>query len=1052
MSRRGSPRQLLRWLIPIAAVAVVLPTQDAESQVRNSRITGIVTDSDTKLPIPGVTVRVNGTTTAATSGEDGRYVITAPFSGVYTITARRIGYGERQIDNIRFVLDSVQTFNIELAVNQLRLNQVTVSATVDPTSGTKTPYTVDKLTRADLPVPTTTSAAGALIGKVAGANVTRASGAPGSGVFIQLRTPVSQFKNNSPLFVVDGVFLNSTQSVTTQDMEAMDIETIEVIKGAAAAALYGSRAASGVIAITTARGNNLALGQTQFTLRTEYGQDFIANGIEKPTGHQFLINDQGQYINTAGEVVSRVDRVVQPNGIMENSYIDPIYNHVDQFFKPGNFNTQTLTLQQNSASTNFTLSFTRNQQPGVIEGSNGFNRQTMRLNLDHRIKEKLSIGASVSYTRSTNDPSQVDFLQLYRQNVDVNLQQPDSLGRFKYAIIPDPLYAATNPFYRQVYQQSQTNRTRTNLNLNAQYRPYRWLTLTSDIGFDRGDLESTAYVPRGQFALNGEDLTTGSLSITSDITTGVVATTGVTLTKAFGDLTARWTTRGQTEREVAPDLFGSGTEFTVSGVKRLNVATNRNSTSAITDRRTNAVLSTVAFDYADKYIVDGLVRREGSSLFGPDNRWNTFFRVAGAWLINEESWFNVGFLDLFKLRYSYGTAGTRPAFSDQYEVLAVSTGAVVRDALGNRLIEPEISTEQEVGLDMIINQRVSASLVYVSNITDGNLIAVPVAALAGYNTQWQNVGTVTGNTIEATIQANLLNNPGGFQWDVLFTGDRTRNFIGEFGRTCYTDGPINRCDGIRLGQYFGQNLVQNTEQLRPVHRTSGAANSQFQVDNNGWLVPVGEGNNWNEGKSKNLWGTTVRIDGINYAWGRPFVEIDSTSPNASVKRSLIADFPGQFNFGFGNTFRYKGVRLYTLFNGRIGGEVYNNVRQNLMATGDAMEVDQRGVPDELQKPVTYYSAGVAGNNNFWMRNFVEDGTFARLQELAFGYLFDSRRHPWIGKIGATRIQADIIGRNVLTLTGYSGLNVEARNGALYNVDSQVYPLTTTWTAAFTVTF
>lgn len=1050
MSRRGSPGQLLRWLVPIAAVAVALPSQDVQSQVRNSRITGVITDVESKLPIPGVTVRVNGTTTAATTGDDGRYVITAPFSGVYAITARRIGYGERQVDNIRFVLDSVQTFNFELSVNQLRLNQVTVSASVDPTSGNKTPYTVDKLTLADMPVPTTTSAAGMLVGKVAGANVTRASGAPGSGVFIQLRTPVSQFKSNSPLFVIDGVFLNATQSVTTQDIEALDIETIEVIKGAAAAALYGSRAASGVIAITTARGGNLQLGQTQFTLRTEVGQDRIQKGLDKPTGHNFLINEQGQYLNLAGQVVPRAQRVPQPNGIMENSYIDPLYDHVAQFFQPGGFNTQTLTLQQNSAATNFTLSFTRNQQPGIVEGSNGFNRQSMRLNIDHRIKEKLNIGASVSYTRSNNDPARVSFLNFFRQNPDVDLRAPDSLGRYRYAIIPDPLFPATSPFYTQEFVQRDINRTRALLNLNAQYRPYRWLTLTSDIGFDRGDLEDASYIPRGQVSENGEDLSTGTLNITQNVTTGLVATSGVTLTKAFGDLTARWTTRGQTEREVAPGLFGSGTEFTVSGVRRINVANNRNATSFITDRRTNALLSTVAFDYNDKYIVDGLVRREGSSLFGADNRWNTFYRVAGAWLINEESWFNVGFLDLFKLRYSIGTAGSRPAFDDQYEVLAVSAGAVVRDALGNSLIEPEISQEQEVGLDMIISQRISASLVYVSNVTNGNLIAVPVAALAGYNTQWQNVGNVSGNTIEATVQANLLNNPNGFQWDILFTADRTRNFIGEFGRTCYTGGPVNFCDGIRLGQWFGQNLVKTFDQLRPVHRTSGAANSQFQIDDNGFVVPVGAGNNFTDGKAKNLWGTTVRIDNINYAWGRPFMEIDSTS--GALKRDLIADFASQMNFGFGNTFRYKGIRLYTLFNGRLGGEVYNQVRQSLLATSDALEVDQRGKPDELRKPQSYYATGVAQGNGPYLRDFVEDGTFARLQELAFGYLFDARRHPWIGKIGASRIQADIIGRNVLTLSRYTGLNVEARNGALVNLDREVYPLTSTWTAAFTITF
>src|SRR5690606_22386786 len=136
---------------------------------------------------------------------------------------------------------------------------------------------------------------------------------------------------------------------------------------------------------------------------------------------------------------------------------------------------------------------------------------------------------------------------------------------------------------------------------------------------------------------------------------------GVTLMRSFGDLTARWTTRGETQREVNPYLTASGTEFTVSGVKRIDIATNRSSTSSITDRRTNSAISTLALDYADKYVIDALIRREGSSLFGADNRWNSFYRGAASWLINEESWFNVDFLDLFKVRYSVGTAGSRPA-------------------------------------------------------------------------------------------------------------------------------------------------------------------------------------------------------------------------------------------------------------------------------------------------------------------------------------------------------------------------------------------------------
>ncbi|HMS03614.1 MAG TPA: hypothetical protein PKE51_11595, partial [Gemmatimonadaceae bacterium] len=221
------------------------------------------------------------------------------------------------------------------------------------------------------------------------------------------------------------------------------------------------------------------------------------------------------------------------------------------------------------------------------------------------------------------------------------------------------------------------------------------------------------------------------------------------------------------------------------------------------------------------------------------------------------------------------------------------------------------------------------------------------------------------------------------------------------------------------------------------------------VDDNGYVVPVGAGNNYTDGKAKNLWGTTVRIDNINYAWGRPIFQIDSTGQRVVEP---IANFLPAFKFGFGNTFRYKGFRLYTLFNGQLGGDIYNRVKQQLYATSDHVDVDQRGKPDELRKPTSYYATGIADGNSNYAAAFVEDATFARLQELAFGYLFDERRHPWIRKLGASRIQADLIGRNVFTLTNYSGLNVEGSSSALERNDSNVYPLTRTWTGAITITF
>jgi len=208
-------------------LADALSAQQAPTTTtRRARVAGRVTDAASGQPVVGASVQVVGTSVTALTGADGRYIIASSPTGIYSMEARRIGFGNNVTANVRLIADSVITVNFALTTNPLRLSEMVVSATVDPISGYKTPYTVDKLTAKDLPVAPLTSAAGAIIGKVAGATVIAASGAPGSGVNIQLRSPVSQFNSNGPLFVVDGVLLNSTQAVTTQDIESMDIATI----------------------------------------------------------------------------------------------------------------------------------------------------------------------------------------------------------------------------------------------------------------------------------------------------------------------------------------------------------------------------------------------------------------------------------------------------------------------------------------------------------------------------------------------------------------------------------------------------------------------------------------------------------------------------------------------------------------------------------------------------------------------------------------------------------------------------------------------------------
>ena len=1035
------------WLPPALPLAAQQPATPATAASR-ARVAGVVTDAASSQPMAGVTVRLVGTSFAAITGADGRYIIAAT-PGLFNVEARRIGYGVGRQDNLRLIADSVVTLNFRLNDNPLRLQNVVVTGTIEPTQAIKSPYTVAQLTAADLPVPPNMSAAGAIQGKVSGAQIIRGRG-PGAGVNIQLRTPTSQFKTTSPLFVVDGVVLNTQASVTTKDIETMDIATIEVIKGAAAASLYGSLGANGVIAITTNRGNNLALNTTQFSARTEYGFNQFFNVPEKPAYHQFRVGANGQYVNAAGRDTTRRGRVVDPIGFKDKAYIDPLYDGTKSLFRAGGFNTVNLSLSQNLATTNFAITYNRKSEQGVVVNTNGFQQQNVRVNVDHRRGDRFLLNVSAFHSRINEDPVTVSFGNFFGIDRDVDITQRGADGR--YVVLPDSNSTIVNPLYRQYdYEDQDTKRARTLLSANANFKVRPWLTATANYNYDRADRTFEDFIPRGILGTDGQTPTLGLFRRDIDIVQGVNASAGLTYADKFGQLAPRLSVQALVRRETNPYTRSDATDFSVGGVRDLDVGQTRTLVSSFTDRRLQSGIVSANLDYADKLIGDFSVQREGNSLYGPASRWNNWYRGSAAYRMAEEQWWPFASVNEFKVRYSYGNAGSRPDFADQYETVAIAAGGLpTRQSFGNRTLRPEIATEQEFGIDAIVRDRVSLSLVYAMQNTSGNIISIPLPALTGFNTQEQNAGRVRGRTLEATLQAQVLQR-GGFSWEVNAVADRSRSKLVNFGRSCYIDddGIRYRCDGSQLDEMWGGRFVTTLSELPARHSNS---QGQFQVNDDGVVVAVGAGNSWRDGVAKNLWGTTVNIDGVAYAWGRPIFQQDSAG-NAlytQIGRSLPTA-----NFGFGNTFRWKGVRLYGLISGQLGGDIYNNVKQGLYQSTDHVDVVQAGKPDELKKPVQYYTAaqnGLSNNNTGYNSYFVENGTYAKLSELSVQYTIPQRLiGNTIARLGADRATVELLGRNVLLWTNYSGLDPES-GVPVSRVENTNYPPYRSFTLALNLVF
>src|SRR5690606_38205772 len=359
-----------------------------------------------------------------------------------------------------------------------------------------------------------------------------------------------------------------------------------------------------------------------------------------------------------------------------------------------------------------------------------------------------------------------------------------------------------------------------------------------------------------------------------------------------------------------------------------------------------------------------------------------------------------------KLRYSRGTAGGRPNFADRFETFSLQTGGgLTLSTLGNQYLKPEKTTEQEFGVDVIAFDRFSLQLTYAKQVTKDQLIAIPLPSVYGFASQWQNAGTIEGRTYEGMLEARLVNRRD-LRWSVTLVADRSRNRILEYDRPCHSVGLGYHCAGEVLGVMYGNKFLTSHDELPEIHAGSHDA---FQVNDDGLLVPVGFGNSWKDGVSKELWGTTVVIDGVSYAWGRPITLKNEDGTAATVR---IGDSNPDFRWGLSQQLQWRDVTLSVLVDGQVGGDIYNNTKQRMYQYARHRDADQHDKPEERKKPRDYYTSGSAGlyNGNVNVSWFVEDASFTRLREVSLRYRLGADRLGPLARIGVDNATLALIGR------------------------------------------
>ncbi len=1034
--------RLGRWICSGCAAAIlILATHPSLTAQTTGTLTGVVRSAE-GTPISGAQVYLEGLELGNMANEDGRFLILNVPAGTYTAVAEFLGYAQARQENVTVLAGQTTVVNFEMRTQVLGLSELVVTGVTQATSQAMVPFTVSRVGKTEMPVAPKNAMA-AIQGKVAGVNLIKSPN-PGGGVSVLLRTPTSIYRETSPLFVVDGVILAGSSA----DISTLDIESVEVVKGAAAASLYGSRAAAGVINIRTTRGSSLPSEGTRFTVRSEYGASDVPMPIAWAQYHNFLMNGQGQYLDNNGDVVSRALAATTEYGFMDQLYPGKTYDHVNSLFNPGDYFTNSLTVGNNGGETSWLATMSNQHEFGVVRGNDGYKRTDFRLNLDHRMRNDLSMSVSLFHMRSTSEGMYGNvFFDFVQQAPDVNLLQPDPDGT-RYIFQPDEAGIRANPLYMLATQERWSKRLRTMASGDARYNPVGWLGFTVNASYDRSDRPSSTWIPKGVKTPDYPSGNPGYTSRSHGLNDAINASAGANVSHDFGLLRTRATARALIERETAESFSASGDELGVGGVPDLSAAKIPSIGSSASEIRSTGYFVSADVDWDQRYIFSGLVRRDGSSLFGSNERWATYYRTSFAYRMAQETWWPFPQLNEFKLRFSRGTAGGRPSFADQYEVFSIlSGGGLSLSTLGNKNLKPELATEQEFGVDLVALERFSLQLSYATQKTEDQLVAVPLPDLFGFGSQWQNAGTIQGHTYEGTLEARLVEQ-GNLSWTATVVADRSRNKILAYDRPCHFSGIGWRCAGEQIGNAYTEHLLRSLDELA-LHRGGIHANSlsQFQVNDMGLLVPVGEGNNWTDGVAKNLWGTRVTIDGVRYDWGYP-IRLQDADGNDMVQKT--GDFNPDLKWGFSNQVQWGPFSVYALVDGQVGGDVYNATKQRMYQWLRHGDEDQAGKPEELKKPASYYVAGLY-NNNDEIDWFMEDASYVKLREIALRYRLDPTRFGFMARLPIEGVALSIIGRNLYTWTKYSGYDPEIGSPTA-RIDSFDYPIYRTFTFSAEITF
>ncbi|AHM63311.1 hypothetical protein D770_25330 [Flammeovirgaceae bacterium 311] len=978
MNKIFTRHALLLWLF------VMFGALSAWAQGRS--VSGTVTSSTGDEPLPGVAIRVQGTTTGTVTDLDGRYQIQVP-SDAAVLVFSYVGFNTQEI-----TVGNRTTINIKLAEDVETLGEVVVVGygVQEKREVTGSIARVDGDRIAEMPTP---SFEAALQGRAAGVQVIQGSGLAGSGSVIKIRGTSAISASGDPLYVVDGVpitqdnFLGGNRGAMNQNPLATinpeDIESVEILKDAGAAAIYGSRGANGVILVTTKRGKSKK-GTLNFS--TDHGfsgpavkQEFL-NTAELIQLRQEAWENDGNTgpVWLPGFTTAESSSEARAQAIQQALQTNTDW--WDETTRTGYLQEYNLSYSKANERLSTFISGSYSDNESFLKG-NSYERLSGRVNLDANLAKNFKVTLSSSVSRGINNR--------------VDAAWSGGLGQAMSTALPYyPIYNQDGTFFNDGSNPVRTRELldwrvrdlRTISNLTLTYTPIKNLNIRAVGGYDYLDSNDDTFSPA---ELNG--------SANNNANRYKVWTENYTLSlQADYQLqleNSKLTLLGGTEYQ---DKTNNFRDFSVVGIENpiydyedaedAGLNQNRQDIDII---RFFSYFGRATYSIKDRYILQGIARVDASSTFGPDNQTGFFPSVSAAWIVSEEGFMqNISQVSMLKLRGSYGLIGTPPGATNLYRGTYIVEGnnpyagsdVIYPERLPNPGLKWQTTYNTDLGLEFgLFGNRITGELAYYNRLTQDVLVNRANPPSTGFGTYWDNVGEIRNTGVEFEFSSKNL--VGNFSWTTNFNIAHNNNEV------------------LSLGD------------LTPDAAGGGTNDTRVVVG-----YPVGAN-------------YLVRFSGVDPADGLPIwldAEGYQTKEFSLDHRVIVGDVLPDFTGGISNTFGYGGFDLSFLFTFTKGGNIYDgSAKRQLGKVTDwnmRSEIADRwtGPGDTDAKFPRLTLQNYPGLPDEWQYNstlFLHDASFLRLRNLSIGYNLPASA---AAKIRASTARVSLSAMNLLTFTKYPG--------------------------------